>query len=114
MFSNSGTRIGNEIHVNSPKDGAQDGVQLAALDDGGFVVSWSENWRDVKFQAFDGNGTKVGAASLANTVMAGDQSGAQVTALNASAFVIGWNDGGYGRPMAAALRSRPRSCDDKT
>ncbi|MBK7060988.1 MAG: hypothetical protein IPH51_10950 [Rubrivivax sp.] len=96
MFSNSGTRIGNEIHVNSPKDGAQDGVQLAALDDGGFVVSWSENWRDVKFQAFDGNGTKVGAASLANTVMAGDQSGAQVTALNASAFVIGWNDGGYG------------------
>ena len=96
MISNLGDKLGSEILVNSTKGGAQDGVQIGALDDGGFVVTWAENWRDVKYQTFDANGVRVGPETYANTVLAGDQSGAQITGLNDGAFVIAWNDGGYG------------------
>lgn len=96
VFNNSGARVGTEILVNTTKGGAQDGAQAVALDNGGFAVSWSENWRDVKYQVFTAAGSKIGVEKLANTTTAGDQSGAQLTSLSSGSFLIAWNDGGYG------------------
>ncbi|MBI5257932.1 MAG: hypothetical protein HY855_15615 [Burkholderiales bacterium] len=96
VFGNTGARVGSEILVNATKDGAQDGTRLAALDDGGFVVTWTENWRDVKSQAFDASGNRQGGEVLVNTTTAGGQSGAQVTALGSAAYLVAWNDDLYG------------------
>ena len=96
VFGNTGAKVGSEILVNTTKDGPQDGTQVAALDDGGFAVTWSENWRDVKCQVFDATGAKVGSEVLVNTTTVGGQSGAQVTALGDAAFVVSWNDDFYG------------------
>lgn len=96
VFGNTGAKVGSEILVNTTKDGPQDGTQVAALDDGGFAVTWSENWRDVKCQVFDATGAKVGSEVLVNTTTVGGQSSAQVTALGDAAFVVSWNDDLYG------------------
>ena len=96
IFSASGSRVGSEILANTTKGGAQDGVQIAALDDGGFAVSWCENWRDIKYQVFDATGTKTGPETLANTTTEGGQSGAQLTTLNDGTLLIAWNNDLYG------------------
>ena len=97
VFDNSGARVGGEILVNTTAAGSgpQNGAQVAALDDGSFVVSWSDFY-DIRYQVFDATGSKIGAEILANTTTEGGQYGVQVVALDGATFVVGWNDNLYG------------------
>ena len=96
VFDNAGAKIGAEILVNTTKGGAQDSNKIAALEDGGFVVTWTEGWTDVKYQVFDATGVKLGSEALANTTTAGGQGGAQPVGLVGSNFLIAWNDDLHG------------------
>jgi len=99
IFDNLGVRVGSEILANTNTAGLQGNSQIAALDDGGFAVSWFDSygaWSGYagvpKFQVFDALGNKVGSEHTANTTPAGGGS-SPITALQNGTYVIAWNAG---------------------
>lgn len=68
IFSAAGTPQGSEFLVNSDTNGSQADPAVAALPDGGFVVSWSgahnQGSQGVLAQVFDAAGQKVGGQAL--------------------------------------------------
>jgi Ca2+-binding RTX toxin-like protein len=102
VFGAAGAKVGGEILVNTTTAGSQQVPHIAALPDGGFVISWqdlSQSGGDtsgsaVRAQVFTATGARVGGEILVNTTTAGDQgdlSEHQVTALPGG-FVIAWGD----------------------
>ncbi len=104
LFDAAGTPVGSEVHVNTATANAQDVPQIAALDGGGFVVTWNDasagnggatgdtSARAVKAQVFDASGAKIGGEILVNTAVEGEQLGARPSALPGGGFVVVWND----------------------
>ena len=98
IFDASGARVGAEFLVNTAATGFQYSSSLAALPDGGFVVTWyttdptqDGNSGAIKAQIFDAAGAKVGAEFLVNSQGFQNQSDPQVTALENGAFMIVWS-----------------------
>ncbi|MBR1121079.1 VCBS repeat-containing protein [Bradyrhizobium lablabi] len=104
VFAAGGTKVGSEILVNTATAGDQDVLQITALSNGGFVVTWQDDSLGVdgavgdgsstavKAQVFAAGGTKVGSEILVNTATANDQSGQQITALSNGGFILTWTD----------------------
>jgi len=90
IFDDSGGRVGSEILVNTATGNHQLYAQVAALDCGGFAVSWWDYLEYApKTQVFDALGSKIGSEVLANTTPA--VSGAcPITALDDGTFVVNW------------------------
>lgn len=99
----SGERLGAPIRVNSTLPGLQ-GASLpviAALEGGGFVVSWTDqsgvngdqDGSAIKAQVFTNAGVKVGRELQVNVVTEGEQTSPYVSALRTGGFVISWTDG---------------------
>jgi hypothetical protein len=106
--------VASEIPVNTATAGDQDDPQIAALKDGGYVVTWQDgdpyNYNGsgslgvggatgdssgtaVKAQVFTASGEQVGSEILVNTTTAGNQSGPAIATLDDGDFVIAWNGG---------------------
>lgn len=102
VFDSAGTAIGNEFRVNTFTAGNQEFLtdttvadNVAALANGGFVVTWT-SWsqdgsgRGILGQRFDSTGAPVGSEFQVNTVTADDQLEASVTGLTDGGFVVTW------------------------
>jgi hypothetical protein len=99
VFDATGGKVGTEILVNTTTFSYQWHPQLAALKDGGFVVTWDKwssgldvNGIDVNAQIFDNSGARVGSEIVANTSTAGLQQNAQISPLDSGGFAVSWFD----------------------
>jgi cadherin-like protein/cadherin domain-containing protein/hemolysin type calcium-binding protein len=103
MYHRDGTKIGGEFIVNTTTAGDQENVSIAALPNGGFVVTWQDgsmtggdaNGLSIKAQLFDAGGHKVGGEILLNSITQDDQQLPSVAALkgtNSGNFVVVWED----------------------
>jgi len=95
-YNANGTKFGGEALVPTTTTNSQFQSQIAALDDGGWVVSWTSNSSDpdigsqIRFQAYNPDGTKRGFESQANTTLLGEQSTSSVTGLTTGGWVVTW------------------------
>ena len=133
VFAANGTRVGSEIRVNTATAGDQivDNwqTQVAALESGGFVVTWSDGsagvggttgdaggWA-VKAQVFAADGSSVGSEILVNTATAGHQHLPNITSLVGGGFVITWADnslsvgGATGDASGSAVKAQEFAAD---
>jgi VCBS repeat-containing protein len=105
-YTAAGAATGGEFQVNTFTAGQQYLPSIAALDDGGFVVSWMSFGQDgsdwgIYAQRYDAAGSAAGGEFRANTVTSGSQANPAISALSDGGFVVSWNsvgqDGsGYG------------------
>jgi Ca2+-binding RTX toxin-like protein len=85
---------GTETRVNSWTTDDQGASSVAALDDGGWVVTWESN-RDgwgygIYQQRYDADGATVGVETRVNTDSAEDQKTPDITALANGGWVVSW------------------------
>src|SRR4029079_8644698 len=98
MYHADGTKVGGEFLVNTTTQGDQNAASIAALADGGFVVSWVDtgglggdgSGSSIRAQMFDATGHKVGLEFLVNTTTLNDQDIVSVSALKSGGFVAIW------------------------
>ncbi|WP_298282376.1 hypothetical protein [Novosphingobium sp.] len=114
-FSSDGTQIGSEFQVSTYAAGDQTWPEIAALNDGGWVVTWMSDGQDgsqrgVFAQRFGADGSHVGAEFLVNTQTFSFQEAPKITPLADGGWVITWQSydqdgswsGIYGQRYAAA------------
>lgn len=90
----------DEILVNTATFANQQTPTVTRLEDGGFVVTWSDGSQSggdasgfgIKGQVFNENGTRRGSEFLINAVTAGNQVKPEVDALANGGFVVAWTD----------------------
>lgn len=105
IFDDMGQKTGSEIIVKSQDTSLITGSDIfypkvTSLDDGGFVVSWSDistipgdnSLTHVSAQLFDDNGLKIGSEFLVNTESLSDQMQPDVSALSNGDIVFTWRD----------------------
>ncbi|MBP2303547.1 beta strand repeat-containing protein [Azospirillum picis] len=99
-YASNGDPVGTEFLVNTVTTGGQDAPSVAALADGGFIVTWSDssaatpdNYTDIRGQRFAADGTPSGSDFLINSTTAGQQAASAVAALGSDGFVVTWADG---------------------
>ncbi|MEY8841712.1 hypothetical protein AB9K41_22010, partial [Cribrihabitans sp. XS_ASV171] len=98
IFTATGTKFGSEFVVNTTASNHQFDSDVAALPDGGFVVTWTDESQTggdtsgsaVRGQVFASNGSKVGSEFLVNTETTLLQTYSSVTALSDGSFVVAW------------------------
>lgn len=96
MYSDSGSKIGQEFQINTYTKYAQSTANIAALSTGGFVITWTSAEQDgssygIYAQAYGANGEKVGGENLVNTRVEGSQDHSSVTALPNGEFFVTWS-----------------------
>src|SRR5512143_3986766 len=87
--------FGPETLGNTTTERDQAYPQIAALKDGGYVVTWQSDNQDgsvwgIYAQRYDASGAKVGGETLVNTTTAGTQVNPHVAALSDGGYVISW------------------------
>jgi len=94
VFEADGTAVNvAQIPVNTTTGGDQSYGSVGALNDGGFVVTWTSADADqggVFAQRFDASGNAVGSEFAVNSFTSGNQFGPKVSALSDGGFVIAW------------------------
>ncbi|MBX3641429.1 MAG: hypothetical protein KF888_13210 [Nitrosomonas sp.] len=98
-YDANGIELGREFRVNTATASDQGGLSIAALTDGGFVVTWQSFGQDgdgfgVYAQRYDANGEIQGGEFRVNTMSAGHQSNSSVAALADGGFVVSWDSYG--------------------
>jgi RTX calcium-binding nonapeptide repeat (4 copies) len=113
VFTADGVPVGGDIHINTHSSGREQITSATALQDGGFVVTWTSDGQDgsgngVYGQRFAADGSAVGDEFRVNTYTSGEQAISSVTTLNDGNFVVTWyseQDGSglgiYGQRYAA-------------
>ncbi len=94
VYDADGNAIGSEFRANSHISSQQEQPSVAALDDGGFIVTWNSYQQDGNSweqygQRFDANGLPVGSEFRINETVSGHQ----------------YNDGWTGSELVAQLSS---------
>ncbi|WP_170985159.1 Ig-like domain-containing protein [Roseomonas sp. AR75] len=94
-YDAAGSAIGAEFRANTFTDNHQEVPSVAALADGGFVVTWMSigqdgSGRGIYGQRYDAAGAAAGAEFRANTYTSSDQSYPSVAALAGGGFVVTW------------------------
>ena len=99
-YDATGNRVGSETQVNTNTLDLQYLPAVTALNDGGWLVSWSSFSRgtgeDIYFQRYNANGEAVGGETLVNSpdYDTQSQSFSDVTALADGGWVVTWEAGG--------------------
>ncbi|MEH6836649.1 beta strand repeat-containing protein, partial [Falsihalocynthiibacter arcticus] len=98
-FDADGTAQGGETQVNSYTTSEQFAPQIAALEDGGWVITWTSTGQDgdlngVYSQAYNADGSPLGGETLVNTHTTDQQVSPQITALEGGGWVITWLSNG--------------------
>ncbi len=94
-----GETIGFDQRANTERTGGQTDPSIAALADGGFVITWQSAGQDgdgtgIFAQRFTSDGVAVGSEFQVNSNTAGDQQAATVTGLADGGWVVAWVDVG--------------------
>ncbi|WP_144055634.1 calcium-binding protein [Octadecabacter antarcticus] len=103
-YNEDGTAQGGETLVNTHTANAQQDPQIAALSDGGWVITWMSSGQDdpgdwgIYAQAYNEDGTAQGGETLVNTHTASSQESPQITALSDGGWVITWMSAGQDNP----------------
>lgn len=117
LFSGlTGAKIGSEFLINTTTYDAQKTPVIAALKDGGFIVSWTDfSGRDgdasygaVKAQAFDAVGAKLGEEFLVNTTTSFGQYAPSIATLSNGDVIFTWTDGSHAAPDTSGTSVRAR------
>jgi Bacterial Ig-like domain (group 3) len=106
-LSQTGAKLGSQITVAANAAGAG-WPQVAALDNGTFVVVWHENGtfgRDIMMRLYSASGQSLGSEVRANRSTVGSHAGPQVTAVS-SGFVITWQATGVDGSGSAVVFQR--------
>ncbi|WP_170566128.1 calcium-binding protein [Ruegeria atlantica] len=98
-YTADGTTQGSEFRVNTHLTSNQTRPSVTALEDDGFVVTWTSHGQDgrgwgVYGQRYSANGTAQGREFQVNTHTTNDQSWPSVTALEDGGFVVTWESWG--------------------
>ncbi len=98
-YTSNGVKAGGEFQINSYTASHQSASSVAALADGGFVVTWTSNGQDgsgsgVYGQRYTSNGVKAGGEFLINSYTNSYQETSSVTALTDGSFVVTWTSEG--------------------
>jgi len=102
IFNGDGSLRGSEFQVNTFSDYDQWGPRISSLEDGGFVICWTNGIiverdvfqdYDVFGQIFESNGNKRGAEFLINTFTAGTEGWPSAGRLEDGGFVVCWQGG---------------------
>jgi Ca2+-binding RTX toxin-like protein len=98
-FDANGAPVSVETRVNSTTLGEQYASTVAALPDGGYVVTWDSNGQDgsgggVYSQRFDANGAPIGVETQVNSTTGGEQVYPTVAALADGGYVVTWTSNG--------------------
>jgi Ca2+-binding RTX toxin-like protein/subtilisin-like proprotein convertase family protein len=96
-FGADGSVSGNEFRVNTTTNDSQESPSVAALTDGGFVITWMSVNQDgsgwgVYGQRFAGDGSTTGGEFRVNTTTSNSQQNPSVSALVDGGFVVTWMD----------------------
>lgn len=99
-YDANGVAQGNEFRVNTYTTSFQSESSVTALNDGGFVVSWTSGDQDgddsgIYAQRYDANGVAQGNEFRVNTYTTDIQSKSSITALNDGGFVVSWRGDNY-------------------
>jgi Ca2+-binding RTX toxin-like protein len=104
-YAASGAAVGGEVRVNSNTFGSQEQPAIAALSDGGYVVTWMSSgdgsgW-GIYSQRYNASGVATSGEVPVNTFTTNDQAYPSVAALVNGGYVVSWmslgQDGsGYG------------------
>ena len=108
-YDANGVAQGGEFQVNTHTANTQSDPAVAALANGGFVVSWTSNGQDgsglgIYAQRYDANGVAQGSEFQVNTHTTDIQGNSSVTALANGGFVVTWessNQDGSGKGIYA-------------
>jgi len=97
-FDSTGNADGGEFLVNSTEIGIQKNSEIAALSDGGFVITWQSSDQDgngdgVYAQRFDSSGQRNGTEFQVNAFTNSNQRNVDITTLSNGRFVITWQSG---------------------
>ena len=100
IYNPATASFGATINVNTTTSNDQEDAQIAALDNGQFVVVWTDisstggdtSFAAVRMQVFSAAGAKVGAEILVNNQTNFDQKNPVVTVLPDFRFVVAWED----------------------
>ncbi|MDA9464495.1 hypothetical protein [Bradyrhizobium sp. CCBAU 53415] len=100
VFNVDGSKSGSEFLVNTTTSGSQNNAEIAALKDGGFVVTWTDSSQTdgdtsstaIRAQAFNVDGSKSGTEFLVNSTTPNIQQDSVITTLQDGHFVVGWTD----------------------
>ena len=133
VYNANGVKVGSEFIVNTTRTGMQDSAQITALNDGGFVVSWSSYGQDGSgwggyLQRYNASGSKVGVETRVATTTQYDQDGPTVTGLADGGMMVVWEGNGKddtsgifgqrfkadGSKSGAEIRINTRVTDDQT
>lgn len=97
-YNAQGVTSGDDIVVNSTTGGDQSYPAVAALADGGWVVSWQSSHEGadsgIYAQVYNADGIRRGGEFHVNTYTNGKQVSAKVTGLADGGFVVGWESAG--------------------
>jgi len=97
-FDSSGNAAGGEFVVNTTTSEDQKNSEIAALSDGGFVITWQSHNQDgsgdgVYAQRFDSSGQRNGTEFQVNAFTNSNQRNVDITTLSNGSFVITWQSG---------------------
>ena len=114
-YTSAGAADGSEFRVNAVTAGNQVHSSIAAMADGGFVVTWSSDGQDgsgsgIYGQRYTAAGAADGGEFRVNTFTTGNQFHSSVAALADGGFVVTWSSDGqdgsgsgiYGQRYTAA------------
>lgn len=96
LYGANGDAVGSEFLINTFTDGIQTTPSVAALEDGGFVVTWEgfggdiEGFVDILAQRFDAGGTPLGAEFRVNTFAPEIQASSSVISPTGGGFIVTW------------------------
>ncbi|SFE19455.1 DUF4347 domain-containing protein [Nitrosomonas sp. Nm166] len=98
-YDTNGVAQGSEFQVNTHTANTQGDPAIAALANGGFVVSWESSGQDgsslgIYAQRYDANGVAQGSEFQINTHTANTQSDPAIAALMNGGFVVSWASNG--------------------
>lgn len=98
-YNPDGTPRGSEFQVNTFTASNQYDQRIAALADGGWIITWQSQDQDgdgwgIFAQAYNADGTPQGGEVQVNSFFIGDQEISSVTALGSGGWVIIWNSDG--------------------
>src|SRR3989338_1981034 len=105
-YDANGVKQSSEFQVNTYSPDIQTNPSVAALSNGGFVVTWQSNLQDgsswgIYGRRYDASGVAQGSDLRINTYTNGEQSIPSVTGLSDGGFVVTWlsiqdDDSSYG------------------
>ncbi len=103
-YNSAGVAVGEEFRVNTYTGLSQESSSVTALNDGGWLVTWTSSGQDgsgygVYGQRYNSAGSTVGSEFLVNTYTTGYQFDPSVTALADGGWLVTWysdgEDGSY-------------------